>query len=80
MCKDVEVDISRIGQKRFRVNGKEFVVQIVDSVDDYMYMMKDIYDFKLLREYIKTQNLKICVNAMNGGITILYKQLDSILP
>eukprot|EP00111_Clytia_hemisphaerica_P008403 TCONS_00024536-protein len=66
ICKEVEVDISRIGQKRFRVNGKDFVVQIVDSVDDYLYMMKDIYDFKLLREYIKTQNLRICVNAMNG--------------
>ena len=79
------VDTSKVGKNKFVVNKKEFHVQVVDSVDEYLHMMKDIFDFSTLRNYIKEQDLKICVNGMSGGkaaiITFLFslyfeKQVD----
>ena len=73
ICKNLEVDTSKIGKKKFVVNKKEFHVQVVDSVDEYLHMMKDIFDFTTLRNYVKEQELKICVNGMSGGK--LYKEI-----
>ena len=68
ICKDLEVDIGKVGKIKFTVNKKEFHVQVVDSVNEYLRMMKEIFDFNALKNYIKEKDLKICVSGMNGGM------------
>lgn len=47
----------------FQVEGQEFTVEIINAVDDYVDLMKEIFDFDLL----KRSKLPILINCMNGG-------------
>lgn len=66
ICPDVEIDIAQLGEKKFTTNGKQFYVKIVDSVQDYAALMKEIFDFKMLSNFIEKENFKLVVNGMNG--------------
>ena len=48
-----------------QVDGHEFVVEVIDSVSDYLELMKDIFDFGAIRNFL--QNFPILINCMNGG-------------
>lgn len=62
------VDVSKVGRQVFQVdlNGtiSEFVVEIIDSVDEYLALMKEIFDFDAIKKY--TSSHKILVNCLNG--------------
>jgi phosphoglucomutase len=52
------------------VDGREFIVEVIDSVQDYLDYMKDIFDFASIRAMLKGEGqsaLKILINAMHGG-------------
>lgn len=55
----------------FQVDGKEFEVEVIDSVVDYLQLMKSIFDFDVIRNLIKGSNTKapfnILIDSMNGG-------------
>jgi phosphoglucomutase len=61
----LECDISKIGQSIFTVNDRELIIEIIDSVQDYLELMKTIFDFDALRNFFKS-GVKITVNALNG--------------
>lgn len=43
-------------------------VEIVDSVEDYAAMLRNIFDFNALKELLSGPNrLKIRIDAMHGG-------------
>lgn len=54
-----------------QVDGNEFNVEVVDSVADYVGLMKEIFDFDSLRELLKGSEgrkpFKILIDSMNGG-------------
>ena len=53
----------------WQVEGGEFSVEVLDSVADYVELMKEIFDFKQLKE----NKLPILVNCLNGGTFLIIK-------
>jgi phosphoglucomutase len=72
-----EVDINTIGSKKYG----DLEVEIIDSVADYVTMLKDIFDFDLIRSFFKSQpDFKVLFDALSGvtgpyGVAIFEKEL-----
>ena len=49
----------------------EFTVEVVDSVDCYVNLMKSIFDFPAMETFLK--GFPILLDALNGGL--IYLQL-----
>ncbi|XP_036338294.1 phosphoglucomutase isoform X1 [Rhagoletis pomonella] len=66
----LDIDISKIGINKYDINGKTFVVEVIDSVANYVTHMKEIFDFEKLREFVSgkaTGNpLKMRIDSLNG--------------
>jgi phosphoglucomutase len=63
----ISVDISKIGSNTFDVNGKPFVVDVIDSVADYLRLMKSIFDFEKLKTFVSgAKPLKMRIDGLNG--------------
>ena len=67
ICHDITVDLTTIGSQTWDVEGQKFTVTIKDSVQDYISLMKEIFDFPLLKSFLSESGLKLLLNAMNGG-------------
>lgn len=67
----LSIDISKIGVNNYTVDGKPFTVEIIDSVADYVQLMREIFDFDKLRAYVTGQKtgtpLKMRIDSLNGG-------------
>lgn len=67
---DLKCSISQIGTQTFQVDGRTFTVEIVDSVNDYLALMKEIFDFETLKSLIQGSSgrppFKVLINAMHG--------------
>lgn len=58
-----DIDISTIGTKRYG----DLEVEIIDSVKDYMEMLKDIFDFDLIKKFFaKNKDFKVLFDALSG--------------
>ena len=44
--------------------GKEFNVDVIDNIDDYVVMMKNIFDFAMIKDHL--QGIKILLNSLHG--------------
>lgn len=66
ICNDLNVDLSVLGIQQFQVDGKQFTVQVIDSVADYVEYMKEIFDFPAIKSYISSPDVCVLLNAMNG--------------
>ncbi|XP_065834160.1 phosphoglucomutase-1-like isoform X2 [Oscarella lobularis] len=64
ICKEVQAEFDCIGEQTFL--GGQFVLEIVDSITDYAALMKEIFDFDLLRTFLSGGKFRILVDAMNG--------------
>uniref|UniRef100_A0A8V0YJR4 Phosphoglucomutase 5 n=1 Tax=Gallus gallus TaxID=9031 RepID=A0A8V0YJR4_CHICK len=70
ICPDLRVDLSRLGRQEFDLENKfkPFRVEIVDSVDIYLNLLRNIFDFNAIRNLLTGPNqIKIRIDAMNGG-------------
>jgi len=71
ICHDITVDLSTIGSQNWEVEGRTFTVTIKDSVEDYTQLMKEIFDFDLLKKLINGTDdqppFKFLASAMYGG-------------
>ncbi len=70
---DLSVNFDVIGNHTLNIDGKSFQVEIIDSVKDYVELMKEIFDFPLLKDFV--QDFKIIANGMNGSKFLLFKIL-----
>ncbi|XP_015704345.1 phosphoglucomutase-like protein 5 isoform X1 [Coturnix japonica] len=69
ICPDLRVDLSRLGRQEFDLENKfkPFRVEIVDSVDIYLNLLRNIFDFSAIRNLLTGPNqIKIRIDAMNG--------------
>ncbi|KIW10618.1 phosphoglucomutase [Exophiala spinifera] len=72
-----DIDISTIGTKKYG----DLEVEIIDSTADYIAMLKDIFDFDLIRSFFKAQpNFKVLFDGMSGvtgpyGVAVFQKEL-----
>lgn len=65
ICSDIECDFSKVGTSQFDLEGGgKVTVEVVDSFDDYVQMMKEIFDFPVIKEYLK--GTKILINSLHG--------------
>lgn len=66
----LQIDVSKVAVNNYDVAGKPFVVEVIDSVQDYVRLMKEIFDFDKLKEFVngtKTGTpLKMRIDSMNG--------------
>ena len=71
ICHDITVDLGTIGSQKWEVEGRTFTVTIKDSVEDYTQLMKEIFDFDLLKKLINGTDdqppFKFVASAMYGG-------------
>ncbi|XP_069594291.1 phosphoglucomutase-1 isoform X4 [Ranitomeya imitator] len=78
ICPDLKVDLSTIGKQQFDLENKfkPFTVEIVDSVEAYGNMLRNIFDFSALKELLSGQNrLKIRIDAMHGVVGPYVKKI-----
>ena len=58
--------MAQIGSSTVTVDGKDFTIDIIDSVSDYAEYMKEIFDFGAIKELLSS-GLNILIDSMNGG-------------
>jgi phosphoglucomutase len=72
-----DIDLDQIGTKKYG----NLEVEIIDSTADYIDMLKDIFDFDLIRSFFKSQpDFKVLFDGMSGvtgpyGVAIFQKEL-----
>ncbi|CAG8525152.1 10762_t:CDS:2 [Ambispora gerdemannii] len=59
-----EVDLSELGTKRY---GEDFTIEVVDSVEDYVQLVKEIFDFELIKQFFqKNPDYKVLFDSLHG--------------
>ncbi|XP_062135004.1 phosphoglucomutase [Drosophila sulfurigaster albostrigata] len=70
LVRGLQIDISKVGVSTYDVAGKPFVVEVIDSVANYVRHMEEIFDFAKLRDFVSGKStgkpLKMRIDAMNG--------------
>ncbi|CRK92902.1 CLUMA_CG006265, isoform A [Clunio marinus] len=63
----ISVNLETIGSNSFDVNGKPFIVDVIDSVADYVSLMKTIFNFDKLKAFVSgSKLLKMRIDSLNG--------------
>ncbi|CAG8513625.1 4051_t:CDS:2 [Diversispora eburnea] len=63
LCEFPEIDLSTIGERQF--DG--FTIKIVDSVHDYVILLKEIFDFDLIKNFfVKNPDYTVLFDGMHG--------------
>nr|XP_033324988.1 phosphoglucomutase [Megalopta genalis]XP_033324989.1 phosphoglucomutase [Megalopta genalis]XP_033324990.1 phosphoglucomutase [Megalopta genalis] len=65
IASDINVDIDKIQSTTIQIDGNSFIVDVIDSVNDYLELMKDIFDFSSIKNLLQG-NFKVLINGMNG--------------
>uniref|UniRef100_A0AAY5KJN6 Phosphoglucomutase 5 n=1 Tax=Esox lucius TaxID=8010 RepID=A0AAY5KJN6_ESOLU len=69
ICPDLRIDLGRLGRHDFDLENKfkPFRVEIVDSVEVYLNLLRTIFDFSSIKSLLTgPEQLKIRIDAMNG--------------
>ncbi|XP_064477011.1 phosphoglucomutase-1-like [Ornithodoros turicata] len=71
LCPDIKVDVTKLGLQTFQLqDGKTFEAEVIDAVDDYVQLMKEIFDFGSIKSLIQGtdghKRCKIYIDCMNG--------------
>uniref|UniRef100_A0A4W5JFZ8 Phosphoglucomutase 1 n=1 Tax=Hucho hucho TaxID=62062 RepID=A0A4W5JFZ8_9TELE len=69
ICPELRVDLATLSKQTFDLENKfkPFTVEIVDSVESYANMLRNIFDFAALKELLSGENhIKIQLDAMHG--------------
>uniref|UniRef100_A0A3Q4HAP9 Phosphoglucomutase 5 n=1 Tax=Neolamprologus brichardi TaxID=32507 RepID=A0A3Q4HAP9_NEOBR len=69
ICPDLRIDLSRLGRQEFDLENKfkPFRVEIVDTVEVYLQMLRNIFDFTAIKSLLTGPDQpKIHIDAMNG--------------
>lgn len=72
-----DIDLKKIGTQTYG----SLEVEIIDSTADYVEMLKDIFDFPMIKSFLEShQDFKVLFDALNGvtgpyGVAIFEKEL-----
>jgi phosphoglucomutase len=64
----MQIDLSRIAKHSFG----SFEVEIIDGLNDYVELMKKIFDFASLKNFLSRRDFKILIDSMHGGNLIAH--------
>ncbi|CAF3590900.1 unnamed protein product [Rotaria sp. Silwood1] len=66
----INIDLLTLGKHTYNIEGRStpFEIEIIDSVDDYVQLMKEIFDFNKIRNLLIGEHEKfpIMINALSG--------------
>ena len=65
-CLEIDYDLDTIGEYSCTVEGRQFTVQIIDPVKDYVELMKQIFDFKQIKSLVGAGG-PLKVNTFQGS-------------
>lgn len=67
----LSIDLTKAGVNEYTINGTPFTVEVIDSVADYVRLMKEIFDFERLNAFVSGKKtgtpLKLRIDSLNGG-------------
>ncbi|XP_065199585.1 phosphoglucomutase-1 [Planococcus citri] len=68
---DLKCSIEKLGTYVYKVDDSDFTVQIIDSVNDYLELMKTVFDFPKLRTLLNNSptnknSFRVLINSMHG--------------
>lgn len=67
---DLECPIDKLGQYSFDVEGRKFEVDVIDPVENYVSLMKSIFDFPKIKSLLQGSEqrkpFKVLIDSMNG--------------
>ena len=66
ISKTLDYDIKSVGVHKFKVVDQIFTLEVIDPVDDYLQLMKDIFDFSKLKFFLRDDVFRLRIDAMNG--------------
>uniref|UniRef100_A0A7N8X5R5 Phosphoglucomutase-1-like n=1 Tax=Mastacembelus armatus TaxID=205130 RepID=A0A7N8X5R5_9TELE len=78
ICPGLRVDLTTLGKQTFDLENKfkPFTVEIVDSVESYANLLRNIFDFAALKELLSGENhIKIRLDAMHGVVGPYVKKI-----
>jgi phosphoglucomutase len=61
-----QVDLSKKGVTHF----KGFDVEVIDSMQDYVALLKTIFDFGKLKSFVTRPDVKLLLDSMHGGMLV----------
>uniref|UniRef100_A0AC35U5Z2 Phosphoglucomutase n=1 Tax=Rhabditophanes sp. KR3021 TaxID=114890 RepID=A0AC35U5Z2_9BILA len=66
ICSELNCDFTQIGTSTYQIdNFGTFTVQVIDSVEDYVVLMKEIFDFTAIKNYLAT-GVNVLVDSLHG--------------
>ncbi|KRT86223.1 hypothetical protein AMK59_1506, partial [Oryctes borbonicus] len=79
ICPDLDCEFDKMGTFKYEVDDREFVVEVIDSTDDYVNLMKSIFDFKKLKSLIRgsgdREPFKVLIDSMNGVTGVYVRRI-----
>ncbi|XP_012284194.1 phosphoglucomutase [Orussus abietinus] len=67
---DIKVDIDKIQTVTLQIDGKPFTVDVIDSVKDYVQLMKEIFDFPSIKSLLQGSPqrppFQVLIDSLNG--------------
>ncbi|XP_061755406.1 phosphoglucomutase-1-like [Nerophis ophidion] len=78
ICSGLRVDLTTLGKQTFDLENKfkPFTVEIVDSIESYANLMRNIFDFAALKVLLSGENhIKIRLDAMHGVVGPYVKRI-----
>ncbi|CAB1317852.1 unnamed protein product [Coregonus sp. 'balchen'] len=78
ICPELRVNLATPGKQMFDLENKfkPFTVEIVDSVESYANMLRNIFDFAALKELLSGENhINIRLDAMHGVVGPYVKRI-----
>ncbi|CAA7401402.1 unnamed protein product [Spirodela intermedia] len=70
-----DVDISSIGITSFGGPDGSFDVDVFDATDDYVKLMKSIFDFEIIKKLLASPKFSFCYDALHGVAGIYAKRI-----
>nr|CAB3264815.1 phosphoglucomutase-1 [Phallusia mammillata] len=68
ICPDLCVNFDSIGSRTYTIDGADFTVDVISSVQDYVEMMTNIFDFNAIKSYIQDINFKMLFDSLHGVV------------
>ena len=67
ICFDLQLDLSKPGTTVYELeNGKRFTIEVIDSIEIYLNLMKNIFDFASIRSLLNGGKFNVLIDSLCG--------------
>jgi phosphoglucomutase len=63
---EISLERPRVYEFLSRDTKSRFVIEVIDSMDDYVSLLKEIFDFQMLRELFRRSDFSMLFDALHG--------------